>query len=87
MYYIRLRDEQQRKNFINCMSEKKIVTSFHYNPLHSSLAGKRFGDFCGVDEHTTLESSRLVRLPLYYKMGFKDLKYIIESTTSVLEKI
>ena len=40
--------------------------TFHYVPLHLTEPGRKVGRFHGVDRYTTLESERLVRLPLYY---------------------
>jgi len=79
MFYIKLRDVQQRTHFIDWLKEKGIMAVFHYIPLHSSPAGKIFGHFAGEDIHTTRESEKLVRLPLYYNMDEKDLSYVINS--------
>lgn len=40
----------------------------------------KFGGFHGVDEHTTPDSDRLVRLPMYYNMDKDDLKKVINKT-------
>ncbi len=60
---------------------------FHYVPLHSAPAGKKFGRFNGVDEHTTADSDRLVRLPMYYNIARDDLKRVIESTREFIESM
>ena len=46
-----------------------IITPFHYVPLHSAPAGKRFGRTSGDLYRTNDLSARLVRLPLYPSMG------------------
>lgn len=79
MYYIKLRDLEERTAFISYMKAKGILTTFHYVPLHSAPAGLKFGRFHGEDEFTTRESDRLVRLPMYYNMKEEDLRYIIAS--------
>lgn len=66
MFYIKCKDLEDRTAFIDFMKSRGVMCVFHYVPLHSSPAGKRFGYFSGEDEHTTRESERLVRLPLYY---------------------
>ena len=53
---------------------------FHYIPLHTAPAGKKYGRFHGEDKYTTKESERLLRLPMYY--GLKD-----EEVLKVCEKI
>lgn len=79
MYYIKCKDLSERTKFIDYMKDKGILVVFHYIPLHSAPAGLKYGRFNGIDEYTTKESERLVRLPMYYGMDSNDLKYIIES--------
>ena len=74
MFYIKCKDLSTRQEYIRYMRENDIICAFHYVPLHSSPAGIKFGRFHGVDEYTTMESDRLVRLPMYYKIAKKDLK-------------
>lgn len=78
MFYIKTRDIQDRTAFITWMKEGNIGCVFHYVPLHSAPAGYKFGRFDGVDEYTTKESERLVRLPLYYRLSSDDRKTVIE---------
>ena len=78
MFYIKCKDLKTRQAFIEYMRKNDILCVFHYVPLHTAPAGKKFGRFCGVDEHTTSDSDRLVRLPLYYDIDKNDLKKVIE---------
>ena len=78
MFYIKTRDIQDRTAFITWMKEGNIGCVFHYVPLHSAPAGYKFGRFDGIDEYTTKESERLVRLPLYYRLSSDDRKTVIE---------
>ena len=78
MFYLKLRDLEDRTRFLDFMKECGICSVFHYIPLHSAPAGKRFGRFHGEDRFTTQESERLTRLPLYYGMEQEDLDYVIE---------
>ena len=80
MFYIKCKDLKTRQDFIEYMRKNDILCVFHYVPLHTAPAGKKFGRFCGVDEHTTYDSDRLVRLPLYYDIDKNDLKKVIEKT-------
>lgn len=72
MFYIKLKNLQERTAFINYMKEKGVGCVFHYVPLHSAPAGIKFGRFDGIDEYTSRESDRLVRLPMYYNMSEED---------------
>lgn len=77
MYYLKLKNLQERTAFINYMKENDVHTVFHYVPLHSAPAGLKFGRFAGEDVYTTKESERLVRLPLYYGLSQEDLEKVI----------
>ena len=80
MFYIKCIDLSTRQSYINFMKENGIQCVFHYVPLHSAPAGLKFGRFDGIDEHTTLESDRLVRLPMYYGITKHDLNKFINTT-------
>ena len=73
MFYMKTKNLEERTDFIHFMKEKEIMVVFHYIPLHSSPAGKRFGRFHGEDEYTTRESERLVRLPMYYHLSLEEV--------------
>jgi dTDP-4-amino-4,6-dideoxygalactose transaminase len=75
MYYIKVRDLQTRTDLIRYMKEKGVLCVFHYVPLHSSEAGRKFGRFHGDDIYTTKESERLMRLPLFYNLSEDDMCY------------
>lgn len=72
MFYFKTKDLKERTEFIDFMKEKDILTVFHYIPLHSSPAGRKFGRFHGEDRYTTKESERLVRLPMYYGLTLEE---------------
>jgi len=82
MFYIKCKDLEERTAFIQYMKEHDILCVFHYVPLHSATAGLKFGRFDGVDEYTTKESDRLVRLPMYYGFKQDDLQRVINNAVS-----
>ncbi len=86
MYYLKLRDLADRTAFIAFMKERGISCVFHYVPLHSSPAGRKFGRFAGEDVYTTRESDRLVRLPMYYGMSEEDCTAVIDAAMAYLKK-
>ena len=86
MYYIKLRDLDDRTAFIKYLKDKGIVAVFHYVPLHSAPAGRKFGRFHGEDRYTTSEGDRLVRLPLYYGLTPEDQQYVIATAMEYLNK-
>jgi len=78
MFYMKVKDLEERTRFINYLKENNIMSVFHYIPLHSSPGGAGYGIFLGEDEYTTSESERLVRLPLYYGLEKADVDRVIE---------
>ncbi len=86
MFYIKCKDLETRQAFIKFMKDNDILCVFHYVPLHSAPAGLKFGRFCGVDEHTTADSDRLVRLPMYYNIDKNDLNKVINKTIEFFKK-
>lgn len=68
MFYIKVKDIQTRTKLINKLKSLNITSVFHYIPLHSADAGIKFGSFTGLDNYTTNESERLLRLPMYYSL-------------------
>lgn len=79
MFYLKLRDVDDRDGFISYMREADILTVFHYTPLHDSPAGRCFGRFHGSDRYTSRESQRLVRLPLFYNLKDSDQQRVIDA--------
>lgn len=77
MFYIKTKELNERTALIQFLKEVGIFAVFHYVPLHSAPAGKKYGRFNGKDIYTTKESERLLRLPLYYKMQESDLYRVI----------
>lgn len=77
MFYFKCKNLEERTRFIDFMKDNDILTVFHYIPLHSAPAGIKFGRFFEEDKYTTVESERLVRLPMYYALTKEDQDYII----------
>ena len=85
MFYIKVKNLDERTKLINYLKEKDIMSVFHYIPLHSSKAGIHFGRFNGEDNFTTKESERLLRLPLYYDLKLEEVNLIIETIKKFFE--
>jgi dTDP-4-amino-4,6-dideoxygalactose transaminase len=78
MFYLKAADLDERTALIAYLKEKGIMSVFHYIPLHTAPAGKRFGRFHGTDRYTTKESERLARLPMYYGLSGDEVDYICD---------
>ena len=87
MFYVKLKNLEERTAFIAGMRERGVQCVFHYIPLHSAPAGKKFGRFEGIDCFTTKESERLCRLPLYYGLHENETAQCIKSTIETLNAV
>lgn len=65
LFFIKTQNHKQRKKLQHFLLSNGVETAFHFQPLHLSPAGKKYGRFSGKDEFTLIESNRLLRLPLY----------------------
>jgi len=65
MYYVLLAPQIDRQAVLAELKRNEVFSVFHYVPLHSSPAGKRYGRSHGSLEVTDSLSDRLVRLPLW----------------------
>lgn len=79
MFYIKAADIEERHRLMNeHLKVNGIYSVFHYIPLHTAPAGRRFGRFHGEDRYTTRESERLARLPMYYGLTLEQVDYICD---------
>lgn len=78
MFYIKAKDLDERTKLIDHVKAGGALPVFHYIPLHSSPAGKKFGRFNGEDKYTTAESERLVRMPMYYGLDIDTVSKICD---------
>jgi len=71
MYYILLDSLKQRTELISKFKAQDIHPVFHYIPLHSAPAGKKFARAHGDMNNTNNLSERLLRLPLWVGLAEK----------------
>lgn len=86
MYYVKLKDLEERTEFISWLRTQGVQSVFHYIPLHSAPAGLKYGRFHGEDVYTTKESERLARLPMYYGLKEEDRRQVIAAVKGFFEK-
>lgn len=79
MFYIKCQSLEDRTKLIDHLKSLQIQSVFHYVPLHSSEAGLKLGRFHGENLYTTIESEKLLRLPLYYNMSADDVDRVVDS--------
>ena len=69
LFSLRFDRGEQRDRFISHMKERGISAVFHYQPLHLSTIGRRFGGREGQCPVTEKAGDCLVRLPLYVSLS------------------
>lgn len=83
-YYITLSSLEIRTKVISELKNRNVTTVFHYIPLHSSIAGERFGKTVSKLTHTDRVSDTLLRLPVYPNL---DIDFVLTQLDSVLKDI
>ena len=73
MYYIILDSLDTRTRLIAHLKAQDIHPAFHYVPLHSSPAGRKYGRLGSSMSVTDDISGRLLRLPFHYGMDDADI--------------
>lgn len=66
LFYLLVKDYEQRNKLIDYLARERIMAAFHYVPLHSSPGGRKYARYYGEMNVTNDVSDRLVRLPLHY---------------------
>lgn len=83
MYYILLPSLEQRMALIDSLRKSGVHSVFHYVPLHSAPAGRKFGRAVGDLAVTNDISDRLLRLPMWVGME-DDQADVIKTILSAL---
>ena len=79
MYYLKVKDLETRTRLLAELKQQGILSVFHYVPLHSAEAGRKFGRFHGEDVYTTRESERIMRLPMYYSLTLEEAEEVVKA--------
>ena len=86
MYYILLAPEIDRQRVLDGLKQGGVGAVFHYVPLHSSPAGRRFGRAHGELALTTSLSLRLVRLPMWLGLSELQQQQVCEVLAALLKE-
>ncbi|MBF0525343.1 MAG: dTDP-4-amino-4,6-dideoxygalactose transaminase [Deltaproteobacteria bacterium] len=79
LYYIVTGSPEERTKLTCYLADRGIAGVFHYVPLHSSPAGRRYGRTAGDMSNTDIISRRLLRLPMFYEMTAQDQALVAEA--------
>lgn len=86
MYYALLAPGIDRDATLKYLSEAGINSVFHYVPLHSAPAGKKYGRTAGPLVRTDDLSARLIRLPLWVGITPEQQMQVVELLRTSLGK-
>jgi len=78
IFYMITGSLEERTGLIDYLKENGMMAVFHYVPLHSSPAGKRYGKTGGSMRVTEDLSEKLLRLPLFYELSVDNIHCIVE---------
>ena len=78
IFFIKLKDKQQRNELERYLSNNGIAAYTHYSPLHLSDKGKNYPYFCSEKDYSKIESDRLLRLPLYVDLQNEQVEKVVE---------
>jgi len=79
LFAILCKNFEQRKELIKYLKAHNIAAVFHYIPLHSSPAGKKYGRTIGGGlPETDRVSECLLRLPVYFDITSEEQNYVVE---------
>lgn len=78
MFYIITGSLKERSDLIDYLRKEDIYAIFHYIPLHSSPAGRKYGRQSGDLRYTDYLSDRVLRLPLFNSMENTQVHKVVE---------
>ena len=79
IFFIKCKNLEERQKLISYLKQRNIYSVFHYVPLHSAKAGLESGKFVGEDIYTTVDSERLLRLPMYFDLKLEEVTRICDT--------
>ena len=82
LYRLLLRDRATRDALIKALAADGIGAYFHYVPLHSAPAGRRFGRVHGPMDVTDAAAGQLVRMPLWVGLTVDDVARVAQGVAA-----
>jgi dTDP-4-amino-4,6-dideoxygalactose transaminase len=85
IYYLLVENLEVRTKVLSYLKQNGVQATFHYVPLHSSPAGRRYGRVAGDISVTEDMSDRIVRLPMSASLTLEEADYIMSLVTQALQ--
>jgi dTDP-4-amino-4,6-dideoxygalactose transaminase len=84
IYFVLLRGLEERTRVLQELNDKGVSAVFHYVPLHTSAAGRRYGRVHGSLANTEDAADRLMRLPLWNGISEGQILQVVEALAAAL---
>lgn len=79
IFYIKCNTPEITKRLKIFLKNYNIDATYHYTPLHTTAPGKKYGKMIGPDKNTTIESMKLLRLPLFYSIKKSEILRVVHT--------
>ena len=79
IFYLIAPSKHNRELFVKHLKSNGVQANSHYQPLHNSVAGEKYGYSRGELQVSSDVSERLVRLPLWHQISDDEIQHVIES--------
>lgn len=86
LYYLLFADRAERVRVQDGLRARGIHAPFHYVPLHSAPAGRRYGRVAGAMAVTDATHDRLLRLPLFADLTETDQDRVIAAVRELVAR-
>jgi dTDP-4-amino-4,6-dideoxygalactose transaminase len=86
LFYLLAPSLEARTALIDAMKARQILLVFHYQPLHLSAMGLRFGGHVGQCPVTEDVADRLVRLPLYFQLADNEQARVVDGIEAAISR-
>lgn len=87
MYHLLLPSRAERDRFIERLAARRVEGHFHYIPLHSSPAGRRYGRTPRELPVSDRISDTLARLPLFLGMGAEEVERVCLAVEEAVRQV
>ena len=87
MFHLLIDGERRRDRVLARLHADGIGATFHYQPLHSSPAGRRLADRTAHCPVTNRVADQLLRLPFHNRLSPADADRVLDSLTRALEEV
>lgn len=78
IFYLLFHKEEAAESFLRQVNSEGVQATRHYQPLHSSIGGKKYGKVSGTFEIAEKLGTSLIRLPIWHQMSDLELDYVLE---------